>query len=417
MQPTQADGRSMPPAAAASTGSGARPGYFLTTPTISASGPRGPRFAFFEDAFRPFYLLAAIFAAVAIPLWVVMWVYGVPSTAIPALFWHGHEMVFGFGVAVIIGFLFTAARNWTGLPLPSGVPLAFLVAMWLTARAGMFAFYGVAVAVIDVLLLLIVAVVLGIKFVRARNLGSIPLMAVLLSLCAANAVFHAAVLGTLTISPIAATEAGLLCVVLVELIIGGRVVPAFTASGAPGVRQFRSAALNWVAIAAATLAILADLLPVGPVPAGAVAVTAGLLLLVQSIGWNPIAALPKPMLWILHVSYAWIPVGLILLGLSRFTDVPRSAAIHALAVGSMGGLIIGMMTRTALGHCGMPVRAGRAEIASFFLIVVSVAARLTAALVPPVYNAGLVVAAGSWAAAFAIYAAAYGRRLVVKQAA
>ena len=125
---------------------------FVTAPSISA-GPRIKphlnRSQFFHDAFRPFYLGGAFFAAIAVPLWLGMWYHNYFTPSLPSLYWHAHEMVFGFAGAIIIGFLFTAARNWTGLPLPAGIPLGLLVSLWLVSRVGMFFAYGPALAVVD----------------------------------------------------------------------------------------------------------------------------------------------------------------------------------------------------------------------------------------------------------------------------
>lgn len=368
--------------------------------------------AFLLDSFRPFYLGGAVFAALAVPLWLGMWYHGQFAPAIAPLLWHMHEMVFGFAAAIIIGFLFTAARNWTGLPLPAGMPLAALVALWAAGRLGMMFSYGPATAVIDGLLLPVVAAVLGTKFIRARSWCSMPLVFVLCALAAANIAFHAAMHGVVGLSPIGIVEFGLLLVVLIEMIVGGRVVPGFTANAIRGVRQFRSVWLQRASFALAALAFIVDLWrPMSPI-GGVTALLAGLAVLVQWIGWNPLASRSRPILWILHLAYAWIPLGLVLLGLASFGLLPRSAAIHAFAAGSMGGLIIGMITRTALGHSNRPVQAGRVEVAMYVLVQVAAVLRVTAALVPAMYLLSMAGAGVAWCAAFATYVIAYAPILV-----
>jgi uncharacterized protein involved in response to NO len=323
-----------------------------------------------------------------------------------------HEMVFGFAAAIIVGFLFTAGRNWTGLPLPAGTPLAVIFGLWLAGRAGMFLAYGPATAVVDSLLLPVVAGVLAHKFIRARSLCSMPLVIVLTALASANIAFHASMHRLIAVEPRVAVQFGLTLVVLIEMIVGGRVVPGFTANAVPGVRQFRSAWLHRGGFALAAVAFVSDALHLPPAWTGSVALLAALVVAVQAIGWNPLATRGRPILWILHLSYAWIPVGLGLLGLASFGVVPRSAAIHALAVGSMSGLIMGMVTRTALGHSGRPVRAGRWETAAYVLIHLAAASRVTAALVPVAYLVGMSAAGLAWMAAFLIYAIAYAPVLV-----
>lgn len=386
----------------------ARPGtFFAGAPSVSAALPRARRSVFLRDAFRPFYLGGSLFAALAIPLWLGMWYHQSFTPSLPALYWHTHEMVFGFAVAIIIGFLFTAARNWTGLTLPDGVPLATLVTLWLAGRVGVFFFYGAPAAIVDSLLLPIVAGVLAFKFIRARSYASFPLVGVLIALSIANIAFHAGMLQWIELAPLGAIEFGLMMVVLIEMIIGGRIVPAFTASAIPGVRQRRSVWLNRAAIMLAAAAFVSD---ASRAPAWVIAlasVLAGALTAVQAIGWNPLATRSKSILWILHAAYAFIPIGLILLGMSWLNFLPRSAAIHALAVGSMGGLIMGMITRTALGHSGRPVRAGRAETICYALVLLAALLRVSASLAPPASMALMLGAGTAWSAAFVLYAVTY----------
>lgn len=366
---------------------------------------------FLRDAFRPFYFGGAIFAAIAVPIWIAIWGNGLFHPSLPGIYWHMHEMVYGFAAAIIIGFLFTAARNWTGLPLPMGAPLAMLFGLWVLGRLGMFFLYSPATAAVDVALLIIVASVLARKFLRVRSWCSMPLVGVLSLLAVSNAAFHAAALGWIDQSPVAIAEMGLMLVVMVEMIVGGRVVPSFTASAIPGVRQHRPAWLQRLAIGLAAAAFAADALGVARDWSGALAISAGLVVAIQAWGWNPLASRARAILWVLHLSYAWIPVGLFLLGLASLGLAPRSAAVHALSVGSMGGLIIGMMTRTALGHSGRPIHAGRAEVAMYLLVQAAAVIRVTAALAPEAHRAGVIAAGAAWGVAFAMYAGWYARVL------
>lgn len=386
----------------------------MGSPTCSVPARAGgvPRFAFLQDSFRPFYLAGAVFAALAVPLWLGMWYHGYFMPSLPPLLWHMHEMVFGFAVAIIVGFLFTAARNWTGLPLPAGAPLALVFLLWMAGRIGMFFAYGRVTAVVDSLLLVTVASVLAQRFIRARSVSSMPLVIVLLALGLANAGFHASMHQLISVSPVVIVEFGLMLVVLITMIVGGRVVPGFTASAIPGVRQFRSPWLHGGSLVLAAAAFLADALALPGALVASLSLSASIAVAVQAVGWNPIATRSRPILWVLHISYAWIPVGLALLGLSAIGLVPRSAPIHALAVGAMSGLIIGMITRTALGHSGRPVRAGRWETSAYVLVQAGAVFRVAAALVPAIYLAGLAAAGIAWLAAFVIYACVYAPILV-----
>lgn len=385
---------------------------FVPGPSLSTR-PGIPRQArLLDDAFRPFYLGGTLFGAIAVPLWLGAWYHGYLPPSLPGLFWHAHEMVFGFASAIIVGFLFTAARNWTGLPLPSGLPLALVFGLWVAARLGMYFAYSPASAALDTLVLLAVAGVLGARFVRARSWCSIPLLGVLLALGVTNGVFHASILGWVGLAPLAVAEVGLLLVVLIQMIVGGRVVPGFTATAIPGVWQVRSRWLHVVCFVLTALALASDAAMLGPAWTGALSCLAGLAVAVQAAGWNPLAARGRPMVLVLHVSYAWIPLGLVLLGMSSLGVVPRSAAMHALAVGSMGGLIISMITRTALGHSGRPVRAGKLELVMFVLVHVAATARVIAALVPVAYLWGLAFAGLAWTTAFLLFAGGYSPMLM-----
>jgi uncharacterized protein involved in response to NO len=153
--------------------------------------------------FRPFYLLAALFACVAVPLWVLN-LAGVVALPLPGMLWHAHEMIFGFAAAVIVGFLYTAGRNWTGLPTPSGAPLAALAALWLAGRIGLLLSGGMAAAVVDVLFLPVAAIGLGQVLIRAGNRRNYFMLGILGALSLANLAFHFARLGLLGIDPLVA---------------------------------------------------------------------------------------------------------------------------------------------------------------------------------------------------------------------
>lgn len=241
-----------------------------------------------------------------------------------------------------------------------------------------------------------------------------PLVIVLLLLTCANIAFHAAAQHLIPILPLQAVEAGLLLVVLIEMIVGGRVVPGFSSNATPNVWRWRSVWLHRGTLTLAAAAFLADTLHTPPLVTGTLSLLAGTAVAVQAIGWNPVAIRSNPMLWVLHAAYAWIPLGLTLLGLASFEIVPRSAAIHALAVGSMGGLIIGMITRTALGHSGRLVRSGRVEVTAFVLLLCAAALRVAASLIPAFYFAGILAAGSAWTATFLLYIVSYGPILLGK---
>ena len=359
----------------------------------------------FRLGFRPFYGGAAVFAVLAIPYWVAGWLgwVGLPST-MPPLLWHAHEMLFGFAVAVIVGFLLTAGQAWTGLSTPRGASLAALAGLWLSARlAAVWAPYAVY-AVLDLALLPWVAWVLVRVLLRAGNRRNLPLGALLGLLALANLTFHLAALGWLALAPMGALHAGLALIVLIECVIAGRVIPAFTQAVLPGRRLPPPAWLERGTLAATPLSLAAwVLLPPHPLTAAGLALSA-LLHGLRLWHWQPWRTRARPILWVLHLAYAWLPIGFALLAASQAGAVSASAGLHALAVGATGGLIIGMITRTARGHTGRPLQASRREVAAYLLVAGAAVARVVLPLLAPGQTTlALSLAAAAWASAFALY--------------
>ncbi|MCA1855545.1 NnrS family protein [Massilia oculi] len=363
---------------------------------------------FLALGFRPFYLLGAAFAGVAVPAWTASYLgwQGMPRLD---LLWHMHEMLFGFVIAIVIGFLYTAGRNWTGLWTPRGLPLAALAALWLAGRAAMALLPALPAAAIDVLFLPLASLPLYRVIRRSGNTRNLVMVVLLAVLATANAAYHASVLGLLPLSPMQPLYAAIVAVVVIESVLGGRVIPNFTANAVRGVRTTSDPRLEKLSLVLTALTGLAwASLPLS-LPLALLALAAAAVQLVRMALWKPLCTLRQPLLWILHLSYAWIPLGFVLLALACFGWVPQSAAVHALTVGAMGGLIIGMVTRTALGHTGRMLRAGRLETAMYLLLQAGVLARLVAAFsAGPLRTAGLVTATLCWSLAFGLYCLQYG---------
>ncbi len=373
-------------------------------PASSAHFPL-PGWPLFRLGFRPFYLGAAAFALFAVPYWIaglLGWV-ALPST-MPPLLWHAHEMLYGFAVAVIVGFLLTAGKAWTGLATPRGATLAAMAGLWLAARlSAVWAPYA-AYAFLDVALLPWVAVVLIRVLLKAGNRRNLPLGAILLLLATANLTFHAAVLGWLNIDPLRALHAGLARGVMIECGIAGRGIPVLTAPALPRGQLEVRAWLERTTLATTALSLAAWVLqPANPITATGFALSA-LLHAARLWHWQPCRTRARPILWVLHAAYAWLPVGFLLLGWAQAGGVAASVGIHALAVGATAGLIIGMLTRTARGHTGRPLQASRLEVSAYVLVAGAAVARvLLPSLAPAQTAAWLVIAAVAWATAFALY--------------
>lgn len=358
--------------------------------------------------FRPFYLLAAVFAATGITLWAARylgWIQGWPQLD---LNWHVHEMVFGFAIAVIIGFLYTAGRNWTGLWTPRRGHLALLAGLWLAGRVAMLTAPPLLAALIDLAFLPLAGWPMYRVLQRAGNTRNLFLVVLLGMLTIVNAVFHGAVLGWIGVSPVHAMHAAILIIVVIESVIGGRVIPNFTSNGAPGVSPVVHAKRDRICLALVVLAGIAWVLGLPAPMVASLAFAASCAQLLRLVGWKSHRTLHQPLLWILHMSYGWITIGFFLLALAAVHLVSPSAAFHALTVGSMAGLILGMMTRTALGHTGRPLKAGRAEVAMYVLIQLGALARVYAAIDQSGWREpALALAAVCWSCAFLLYAVVY----------
>lgn len=387
----------------------------MTIPIVRSGRPGRPPAArhpaFLRLGFRPFYLDAAAWAALAVPWWLALHAGLGPAPAVPPLLWHAHEMLYGFAAAVIVGFLFTAGQAWTGLKTPQGATLGALALLWLAARVASLGAPPWAYALLDTALLPLAAAALARVLWKARNRRNLPLVGVLLVLATANAGFHAAAAGLLPASPLVFLHAALAGVVVIECTIAGRVVPAFTASATPGLHIAPRPRLARAALALTVAALAAWVLgwPLAPwllLPAAA-------LQAVLFAGWQARATLGRPILWILHAACAFIPLGLALLaGAAWWGDSP---GVHALAVGATGGLVIGMVTRTARGHTGRPLVASRLEVAAYALVLGAALLRTVAApwLAPAV---ALPLAGTAWSAAFVLYLWRFGPWLVSPRA-
>ncbi len=371
--------------------------------------PRGPwRQPLWALGFRPFFLVAALLAALWLPLWLhVFFSHGRMALGVEPLAWHAHEMAFGFAGAVLAGFLLTAVRNWTKLSTPAGGWLAALTLLWFLGRVAMLvggALPTLLVASIDSAFLPAVALAVGLPIVRSRNRRNYAVPLLLLALSAVNVAFHAGESGLSRSALIVAIE--ILAVFLV--FVGGRVIPFFTRNALPGVRVTSRAWLDWTALGTTLAVPVAQLLALG-LATDVLALAAAAANLARLVGWNPVATRGKPILWVLHVGYAWLVVGFAMLGLGRWVPaLGGSAPLHALTVGALGTLILGMIARVGLGHTGRPLVVARAITVAFVMLTAAALVRVVLPLVLPELTTVALITSGSlWALAFLIYVIVY----------
>ena len=377
---------------------------------------RGP--AVFSVGLRPFFLFSALWAAIAAPLWLYAFLGGGPV----GLSWHVHEMLFGYAGGIVVGFLLTAVPNWTGRLPVVGTPLALLFGLWLAGRAAMLAMAlnaDLATAVwpliIDSLFLFAMAGVIWREVLAGQNWRNVPVAVMVTLFALANAGFHleAGAGGVDNLS----TRLGLAVVTLLIAVIGGRVTPSFTRNwqikrGGPlpaVVGRFDIVTL----MVTATGLIGWSVAPTHPAT-GALLLAAGGLNLVRLARWRGDATLAEPLVWILHLGYLWLAVGLFLTGLSVAAPglVPPSAGVHALTAGAIGVMTLAVMTRASRGHTGRPLNAGKIEVLIYVLINLAALTRVTGGLLPSVYQPLLMVSTGLWSAAFLAFVIGYGPMLL-----
>jgi uncharacterized protein involved in response to NO len=360
--------------------------------------------------FRPFYLLAGLFAIIAVPLWIASYMGFAPLDQHRiGMAWHGHEMAFGFASAVIAGFLLTAVHNWTGQPTPTGAPLAALAALWVLGRVLTLTGPTHLATLVDIAFLPALGVTIAIPIWRSRNVRNFKILLVLAALTVANILYYLAYWNMLPAGLMrVAITAALDVITLLMAIIGGRVIPAFTSNAIAAARPRRIRSVEVFAFGGLVLILAAGILGIWyPLPAWAWLVllaTAALAHAVRLLCWDPLSTRRNALLWMLHAAYAWIPITLALRACAQVIAIPPGAAFHALTVGGMSGLMVAMMMRTALGHTGRTLAAGSAEIAAFVLVQLAAIGRVGAGFIRPEFYQAAVVGSGMlWSLAFVVF--------------
>jgi len=373
-------------------------------------------FALFAYGFRPFFLAAGVYALLALIAWLWIYTTGVqPLPNQPAQLWHGHEMLYGFIGAAIAGFLLTAVPSWTGARGFAGTPLILLAALWL---AGRLAFAAAAVlppafvAACELAFIPALGCLLAPPLLRARNRNS-PLLLVLASIWLTDVVFMYALMRNDVLLARTTLLVAIDIVLLLVTVIGGRIVPAFTANAlrargrATDLRSSRWT--DGIVIGAMIAIVLVDVIaPWHPV-AGAVAAVAAIAHAARLIGWRSWRTLDEPLVWSLHLAYAWLAVGLAMKALYLAANVAWAALwLHALTIGVAAAMILAVMTRASLGHTGRPLSASRLIGGAYILLSLAAVMRVFAPpLAPGAYQWSVMVAGTLWICAFAVFIVVY----------
>ena len=365
-------------------------------------------FALWDLGFRPFYLLASLFSAFSVLIWAAQFSGYLTTAYLQRPTGHGHEMLFGYTTAVIAGFLLTAVHTWTNQPTPSGLPLMALVALWVCGRVLVLTPFVMTAALVNAAFPVVVAVAIGIPLLRSGNVRNYFFIGLLLLMSVLTLALHLALQGRFELSPRLILQLGQDVVLFIMVTMGGRVIPMFTNNGVKGANATRNAFVEKFALGTIIILFTADLLQLSPIIIAVITLTGALAHGVRLALWKPWRTLATPLVWILHAAYAWIVTHLALRGLSALELLPGSYATHALTVGAIGGLTLGMMTRTARGHTARPLIADGFELAMFLLIQGAALIRVFGGIAAPgLFMASVQLSALLWSAAFGLFALRY----------
>ncbi len=368
----------------------------------------------FSYGFRPFFLLAGLAALIYMAIWLSiyfnpsLW----PEHAVPAMYWHAHEMLFGFAAAAIGGFQLTAVPSWTGQKPCSGLPLICLTGLWLAGRIAMVplaVLSPLSTSIIDLAFFPALILVLAPPLVRARKLRNLMFMGLLTALFLANLAFHLGANGVFPAGKYIGLGAALDIVSLLIVIIGGRIIPAFTKGGMARHGIVISIPANkWLeifSIASIIAALAADMaMPLSPWN-GLVALAAALAQALRLAQWQGHRTARDPLVWVLHLGYAWLAVGLGLKAIWLLTALPFAEKwIHALTIGAFTTMTLAVMTRASLGHTGQALVAPTGIAACYGLISAAAMVRVFAPILfPDRYDEIVGLAGFLWITAFALF--------------
>jgi len=377
--------------------------------------------ALLSYGFRPFFLFGSIYSGIAVLVWLPLF-YGdlSVSTAFMPRDWHVHEMLYGYVAAVVAGFLLTAIPNWTGrLPI-QGAPLLLLVAVWAAGRVAVTSLPIIGwlpAAIIDVAFLALVAAAATREIMAGRNWGNLKVIVLLAVLVAGNIAFHveAHYWGAAEYS----IRLAVVATIMLLMTIGGRLVPSFTRNWLvrenPGRLPVPFGRFDIVILGLSGVALALWIVVPTARPTAAALLASGVLQAVRLARWAGDRTLRDRLVLVLHLAYAFVPIGFVLTGIAALDLVPQSAGIHAWTVGAIGTMTLAVMTRASLGHTGHALTASFATQAIYAAVVFAAVIRTCAAVEPQQSDVLLPLSAILWAAAFLGFGAAYAPMLLKRR--
>ena len=316
-----------------------------------------PNIALFNLGFRIFFLGAAVYSIVTILFWMGIFTFNLslPMSGLSTFQWHAHEMVFGYALAVIAGFLLTAVKNWTGMQTVYGLPLALMFCLWLVARL-LFLFGSTFIhiaAVFDLLFIVSVIIAAAYPIVKSKNWRQLGILSKLVLLAVANICFYSGFMGFLEQGLYWGVYGGLYLVIGLILTLGSRVIPFFIQGGVEKPVQLYNP--KWITLLGLVIFLVFFISELFLHDKNVTGITSSALFILYSVrlvGWYTSGIWKKPLLWSLYLAMLFIVVGFLLFALSIYTSIPKFIAIHALAYGGIGVMTMSMMARVSLGHTG-----------------------------------------------------------------
>lgn len=368
-------------------------------------------FALFNLAFRPFFAAGVLFAVLSIIYWALLWTRQInwQPYAHP-VWWHAHELIFGFAAAIIVGFLLTAVQTWTGVKGIRGWPLALLFAIWLIGRMALLfpVLPALAIATIDVLFLLVAAGFMAYPVFKVKQKRNIAFPFILLLFALLNALGHYALMLQSFGLAMSSLHAAVFVITLFITVIGGRVIPFFTANATDYARKNNLLFIEILAIGSVLLLILMSVWGLGNIPFILLFSVCALGFIshgVRLARWGGQYCLGTPLLWSLHLAYAFIPLGMLLLLLwSMGLIASLSIALHSFTVGAMAGMVLAMISRVSLGHTGRPLKPEKLMSFAFAAITLAALIRTIAAMLwPSLFNYFMLSTSALWIVAFGLF--------------
>ena len=364
------------------------------------------------SAFRPFYFLGALYAPLLVAAWLGAFhgLWNLPPDAIPLKLLHGHEFIFGFAAAIISGIVLTALPSWAGTEEICGRRLMLLTALWLAGRIAFWAspwLPSLLPAVVDCLLFPAIFFMLAPQLLRAGNRLYLLLLPILAVLFAANTIYHHGLLASNYDQAWQALRLAIYAIIVLYILKGGVLAPIFTANALREKGRASLPACNMKLEVAATGAVLLlatlDLAAAPPAWTGSIALACALLHGWRTARWQGWRVADVPLVLVMHLGFAWLILAFVLKAAAELGGiVPEAMWLHAFTIGSLGLMMLGLMTRVSLRHTGRPLRVPPAMIVACVLIFAATMLRLAASLHGP-HSPAIVLSAGLWAASFALY--------------